>query len=188
MTTFFARPWYVEGLYCKRPIQCLASSEILIPYPITARRVCTPPPPPLVVRREDTLAGWRGGGGSIVRKTPDTALYSIYVSTLYPDRYIHPPWWWNKAERKIFTTRRSATMGLESVLLYLMADPTAQRLLNGFYRGPGFLADPLPSVSLTGDTQVDWERETTCRRERVIRGWAKSLTYDRKKARSSINH
>jgi hypothetical protein len=26
---------------------------------------------------EDTVAGWRGGGGSIVRKTPDTALYSI---------------------------------------------------------------------------------------------------------------
>ncbi len=26
----------------------------------------------------DTLAGWRGGGGSIVRKTPGTALYSIY--------------------------------------------------------------------------------------------------------------
>jgi hypothetical protein len=34
------------------------------------------------VRGEDTLAGWRGGRGSIVRKTPDTALYSIYVSTL----------------------------------------------------------------------------------------------------------
>ncbi len=34
-----------------------------------------PPPPPLV-RGEDTLAGWKGGGGSIVRKTPDTALYS----------------------------------------------------------------------------------------------------------------
>jgi hypothetical protein len=31
---------------------------------------------------EDTLAGWRGGGGSIVRKTPDTALYPTYVSTL----------------------------------------------------------------------------------------------------------
>ncbi len=33
----------VEGLYCKRPIQCLASSEILTPHPLTARRVCTPP-------------------------------------------------------------------------------------------------------------------------------------------------
>jgi hypothetical protein len=43
----------VEGVYCKRPIQCLASSEILTPHP-----------------------GWRGVGGSIVRKTPDIALYS----------------------------------------------------------------------------------------------------------------
>jgi hypothetical protein len=38
-------------------------------------------PPPLV-RGEDTLAGWKGGGGSIFWKTPDTALYSTYVSTL----------------------------------------------------------------------------------------------------------
>jgi hypothetical protein len=44
---------------------------------------CVPPPP--LVQGEDTLAGWRGGGGSIVRKTPDTALYSIYVSTLCSD-------------------------------------------------------------------------------------------------------
>ncbi len=32
---------------------------------------------------EDTLAGWKGGGGSIFWKTPDTALYSTYVSTLW---------------------------------------------------------------------------------------------------------
>jgi hypothetical protein len=32
----------VERLNCKRPIQCLASSEILTPHPLTARRVCTP--------------------------------------------------------------------------------------------------------------------------------------------------
>jgi hypothetical protein len=31
----------VEGLYCKSPIQCLASSEILTPQPLTALRVCT---------------------------------------------------------------------------------------------------------------------------------------------------
>jgi hypothetical protein len=36
-----------------------------------------------LVRGEDTLAGWKGGGGgSIFWKTPDTALYSTYVSTL----------------------------------------------------------------------------------------------------------
>ncbi len=39
----------VEGLYCKRPIQCMASSKYLPPTPV---------------------------------KTPDTALYYIYVSTL----------------------------------------------------------------------------------------------------------
>jgi hypothetical protein len=32
----------VEGIYCKRPIQCLASSKILTPHPLTARRVKTP--------------------------------------------------------------------------------------------------------------------------------------------------
>jgi hypothetical protein len=37
-----------------------------------------PSPLPLV-RGEDTLAVWREGGGSIVRKTPDTALYSTYI-------------------------------------------------------------------------------------------------------------
>ncbi len=48
-------------------------------------RVCTPPP---LVRGEDTLAGWKGGGGSIFWKTPDTALYSTYVSTLWPWVYL----------------------------------------------------------------------------------------------------
>ncbi len=53
------------------------------------------------------------------------------------------------------------------------------------YRVPGFLAvvwfgyshtpyPPLPSVSWTGDTQGDWDREITCGRERGGREWAKS--------------
>jgi hypothetical protein len=42
---------------------------------------CVPPLPPPLTRGEDTLAGWRGGGGQF-RKTPDTALYSIFVNTL----------------------------------------------------------------------------------------------------------
>jgi hypothetical protein len=33
----------VERLYCKRPILRLASSKILTPHPLTARRVCPPP-------------------------------------------------------------------------------------------------------------------------------------------------
>jgi hypothetical protein len=39
-------------------------------------------PPPLVRRGEETLAGGEGGGRSIFWKTPETALYSTYVSTL----------------------------------------------------------------------------------------------------------
>jgi hypothetical protein len=50
----------VEGLYCKRPIQCLASSKILTPHSLTARRVCTPLP---LVRGEDHSLGGEGMGG-----------------------------------------------------------------------------------------------------------------------------
>jgi hypothetical protein len=71
----------VEGLYCKRPIQCLASSEILT-TPLTAPGECVPPPPtPLGGGGRHTRWVERGWG-SIVRKTPDTALYSVYESTL----------------------------------------------------------------------------------------------------------
>jgi hypothetical protein len=66
---------HVEGLYWRKPTQCLASSEILAPL-----RPASVYPPPLV-QGEDTLAGWSWGRGSIVRKTSDTALYTIYVST-----------------------------------------------------------------------------------------------------------
>jgi hypothetical protein len=46
-----------------------------------------PPPPSPPGRGGETLAGWRGGGGSIFWKTPDTALYSTYVSTLWPGAF-----------------------------------------------------------------------------------------------------
>ncbi len=59
----------VERLYCKRPILCLASSKILTP-----RLWCG--------GRTHSLGG-EGGGGSIFWKTPGTALYSTYVSTLW---------------------------------------------------------------------------------------------------------
>ncbi len=61
---------------------CTGVFRNIDPLPLTVRRMCTPPP---LVRGEDTLAGGRGGGGSIVRKPPDTALYSINVSTLWDE-------------------------------------------------------------------------------------------------------
>jgi hypothetical protein len=71
----------VEGLYCKRPIQCLASSEILTPPPphaLTARRGCTPLP---LVRGEETLAGWRGGWG--VNSSEDARHCSVLYICQY---------------------------------------------------------------------------------------------------------
>ncbi len=55
----------VEGSYCKRPIQCLASSKRLFPHPLTARRVCTvyPPPPHLWCWGSTHSLGGEGVGG-----------------------------------------------------------------------------------------------------------------------------
>ncbi len=70
----------VERFYCKRPILCLASSKILTPHPpLIARRVCTPR---LWCGGRTHSLGGEGVGGSIFWKTPETALYSTYVSTL----------------------------------------------------------------------------------------------------------
>ncbi len=82
----------VEGLYCKRPIKCHGVFRNIDP-PAPPHRPASVYPPKgggeggghiRWVERgwEDTLARGRGGGGSIVQKTPDTALYSTYVSTI----------------------------------------------------------------------------------------------------------
>ncbi len=66
------------------------------------------------------------------------------------------------------------------------------------YRGPGFFAvvlswlyapPPLPpSVSSTGDTQEDWERETSCWRERNSEYGGRELTASAIDAWYSVNH
>ncbi len=78
--------------------------NIYPPTPSPPCEMCTPPP----MVRGRALQVERGGGPSIFLKTPDTALYSIYVSTLCsnlsvqylgceqpgsppPDRYLRPP-------------------------------------------------------------------------------------------------
>ncbi len=67
-------PLLVEGLYCKRPIQCLASSKILTPHSLTARRVCTPR---LWCSERTQLLGGEGVGGQ----------YFGHCSVLYICKY-----------------------------------------------------------------------------------------------------
>ncbi len=80
----------VKGLYSKRPIQCLASSKYYWPPIPSPSCKCVPP------------AYSEGGGhtrwverGSIFWKTPDTALYSTYLSTLCLERYTKKIFWAN---------------------------------------------------------------------------------------------
>ncbi len=86
-------PYPVEGLNCKRPIQCLASSKILTPppphRPASVLLGFTVYPPGLWCGGRTHSLGGEGGEGSIFCKTPlassrfdQTALYSTYVSTL----------------------------------------------------------------------------------------------------------
>jgi hypothetical protein len=54
------------------------------PPPPPPNRLASVYPPPLVRGRTHSL-GEEGGGGSIFWKTPDTALYSTYVRTLWAE-------------------------------------------------------------------------------------------------------
>jgi hypothetical protein len=74
----------VERLYCKRPIQCLASSKILTPHTLTARRVCT------------TLPLVRAGGGGHYRRVERGWGVNIledarHCSVLYIQKYFVGP-------------------------------------------------------------------------------------------------
>jgi hypothetical protein len=72
----------VEELYCKRPIQCLAFSEMLTPHPLTARRVCTG------AGGGHTRWVMRGWGsivsrGSIVNSSEDARHCKYFVFSTY---------------------------------------------------------------------------------------------------------
>jgi hypothetical protein len=53
----------VEGLYGKRSMQCLASSKLLTPHPLTACGEGVPPPPPPGLGGGGAHPGGGGGGG-----------------------------------------------------------------------------------------------------------------------------
>jgi hypothetical protein len=95
------RSWWRNPTYGLGTVRRGIILEEANPMSGVFRNVDPPPPhplasvyPPPLVRGEDTLAGWRRGGGSIVRKTLDTALYSMYiqyVSTLWYGLLDCPP-------------------------------------------------------------------------------------------------
>jgi hypothetical protein len=72
----------IEAVLCiKNGIKQNCLLKYRPPTPLTAQQVC----PPLTANWGRTqLQGGEGGGGFyMLEKTPDTALYSTYVSTLY---------------------------------------------------------------------------------------------------------
>ncbi len=72
--------WTVSStkyLHIKSTEQCLASSELLTPHPLSTQLLCPPPAPK--GGRHYTLAGRWGGGGLIFRKTPYIGLASYSI-------------------------------------------------------------------------------------------------------------
>jgi len=76
----------VERLYCKRPIQCLASSKILTPHLLTARRVCTVYPPAFCAGGGHTRWVERGWGVNILedaRHCSGLYIRKYFVGDMY---------------------------------------------------------------------------------------------------------
>jgi hypothetical protein len=81
----------VEGLYCKRPIQCLASFKILTPHPLTARRVCTPR---LLCGGRTHSLGGEGVGVNILEKARHCSVLYVckyFVLTPVQVLYVNAP-------------------------------------------------------------------------------------------------
>jgi hypothetical protein len=86
----------VEGLYCKRPIQCPASSKILTPPPPTPSPPGECVPPAFGAGGGHTRWVERGWGVNILEDARHCSVLYTYVSTLWPrpspvpDHYITP--------------------------------------------------------------------------------------------------
>ncbi len=117
-------------------------------------KLCTPAsvyPPPLV-RGEDTLAGWSGGWGSIFWKTPDTALYSTYVSTL-----------WSVATASILNLAGQALSGLWS---YRPARLHRRCAARAFCYCPAIISHRPRSQNIFKEQALNPEKESRIKRPR----------------------
>ncbi len=103
----------------------------MTPNPHTDRRVCTG-------GRTYSLGG-EGVGGSKVRKTPDTALYSINVSTLWPYSFFlewekWEPWDWLLYPVPIYVMFQTLRKYLEQVSRSLLRALRRQPERRFYYR------------------------------------------------------
>ncbi len=101
--------WAVEGLYCKRPIQCLASSEIL-----------TPPPPHRPASVYHRAFGAGGGHTRLVERGwgVNSSEDARHCSVLYICKYFVV--WATRGTKSVdihFQTRKSCWVGDPSFFL-----------------------------------------------------------------------
>ncbi len=75
----------VEGLYCKRPIQCLASSEILTPHP--PHRPVSVYPPAFGAGGGHTRWVERGWGVNSSEDARHCSVLYIYIVSTWPKIY-----------------------------------------------------------------------------------------------------
>ncbi len=115
----------VAGLYCKRPIQCLASSKILTPHSLDARRVCTPPP--FGAGEGHTRWMERGGGVNSSKDARNWSVLYKYVSTLWV--------YWSNWEQKFSSVFLLRISNLRSHLI------SSEGQFSSKYRG-----NPLASI------------------------------------------
>ncbi len=95
----------VEGLYCKRPIQCLASSKILTPHPLASLLY---PPPAVGAGGGHTRWVERGWG---VNSSEDARHCTLYMKVYFVVSPVGPPrlWEWGGGTSRGWRTRRGRT-------------------------------------------------------------------------------
>jgi hypothetical protein len=130
-----------------------------------------PPPPPTnrppLVLEEDTLAGWKGGGGGLIFwKTPDTALYSTYESTLWLKQRDRKKWY----PRPPLSENSTVNCSIKDSIMHLQ-ESNGKMLLNG-----GFFIETkntIGAVAILGNVKVNTNTSTSV----LSRGSQRDVVY-----------